>query len=73
MSRTKRWLHLVELDTKRIVKTYTVEDYDEEPREDDPFIGSYPPSLISGRAQAQPQRNETAAHDSTTTLQEAGQ
>ena len=73
MSRTKRWLHLVELDTKRIVKTYTVEDYDEEPREDDPFVGSYPSSLISGRAQAQPQRNETTTHDSTTTLQEARQ
>lgn len=73
MSRTKRYLHLVELDTKRIVKTYTVEDYDEEPREDDPFVGSYTSNLISGRAQTQPQRNEAAAHDSTTALQEAGQ
>ena len=69
MSRTKRYLHLVELDTKRIVKTYQMEDYDEEPREDDPFIGSYAPNLISGRAQAQPQRNEATAHNSSTTLQ----
>lgn len=71
MSRTKRWLHLVELDTKRIVKTYQMEDYDEEPREDDPFVGSYPSNLISGRAQTQPQRNKTTTHDTNTTLPEA--
>lgn len=71
MSYTKRWLHLVETDTKRIVKTYELGDYDEEPREDDPFVGSYTPNLISGREQAQPQRNEATTHDSNTTLPEA--
>lgn len=69
MSYTKRWLHLVETDTKRIIKTYPLEDDDQAAIEDDPFIGSYPSNLISGREQAQPQRNETTTHDSTTPLQ----
>ena len=73
MSRTKRYLHLVEMDTKRIKHTYEWEEYDEIQNEDDPFVGSYPQNIISGRAQAQPQRNETTTHDSNTTLQEAGE
>lgn len=71
MSMTKRYLHLVEMDSKRIVKTYELEDYEADTIEDDPFNGSYPPNLISGRAQAQPQRDKTTTHDSTRTLPEA--
>jgi len=71
MSITKRYLHLVETDTKRIVKTYPLEDDDQAAIEDDPFNGSYPQNLISGREQAQPQRDKAAAHDSNTTLPEA--
>lgn len=71
MSRTKRYLHLVELDTKKIVRTYTWEEYDEIAEQDDPFNTIYSQNLISGRAQAQPQRNETTTHDSTRTLPEA--
>lgn len=71
MSRTKRYLHLVEMDSKRIVKTYELEDYEADTIEDDPFNGSYPPNLISGRTQAQPQRDEATTHDFTRTLPEA--
>lgn len=71
MSRTKRYLHLVDMDSKRIVKTYEWEEHDQDTREDDPFNGSYPQNLISGRTQTQSQRNETTAHDSNTTLPEA--
>lgn len=71
MSRTKRYLHLVEMDSKRIVKTYELEDYEADTIENDPFNGSYPSNLISGRTQAQPQRDETITHDSTRTLPEA--
>lgn len=71
MSRTKRYLHLVEMDSKRIIKTYEWEEHDQDTREDDPFNGSYSSNLISGREQAQPQRNETTTHDSTRTLPEA--
>lgn len=71
MSRTKRYLHLVEMESKRIVKTYEWEEHDQDTRENDPFNGSYPSNLISGRAQAQPQRDEAITHDSNTTLPEA--
>jgi hypothetical protein len=71
MGMTKRYLHVIEEQTKRIVKTYPLEDDDQAAIEDDPFIGSYPQNLISGREQAQPQRDKAAAHDSNTTLPEA--
>jgi len=71
MSLTKRFLHLVELDTKKIVLTYTWEEYDEITGEDDPFVGEYSQNLISGRAQAQSQRDEATTDDSTRTLPEA--
>lgn len=72
MSLTKRFLHLVELDTKKIVRTYTWEEYDEITGEDDPFVGEYAPNLISGRTQAQPQRDETTTTHTTGTLQGTG-
>lgn len=71
MSRTKRYLHLVEMDSKRIAKTYEWQEHDQDTREDDPFNGSYPQNLISGRTQAQSQCNKTTAYDSNTTLPEA--
>lgn len=71
MSRTKRYLHLVEMNSKRIKHNYEWEEDDEDTRENDPFNGSYPQNLISGREQAQPQRNETTTYDSNTTLPEA--
>lgn len=71
MSRTKRYLHLVEMNSKRIKHTYEWEEDDEDTIEDDPFIGSYPSNLISGRTQAQSQRDEATTHDSTRTLPEA--
>lgn len=71
MSRTKRWMDLVHAATNTVVHTYHWEEDDETTREDDPFNGSYTPNLISGRKQAQPQRNEATTHDSNTTLPEA--
>jgi hypothetical protein len=69
---TKRYLHVIEEQTKR--KKYTYEWEEDEAHyaaQDDPFKGSYPQNLISGREQAQPQRDKAAAHDSNTTLPEA--
>lgn len=71
MSRTKRWMDLVDAATNTVVHTYYWEEDDEDTRENDPFNGSYPSNLISGRAQAQPQRDEAITHDSNTTLPEA--
>lgn len=71
MSRTKRYLHLVEMNSKRIKHTYEWEEDDEDTREDDPFNGSYPSNFISRREQAQPQRDEAITYDSNTTLPEA--
>lgn len=70
MSMTKRYLHLVEMDTKKVTRTYTWEEYDEiTGAQDDPFAGEYPPSLISGRQSKQQERTEATNASANTTLQ----
>ena len=69
MSRTKRYLHLVEMDTKQIVRTYSWEEYDEITGEDDPFVGEYAQNLISGRPQEQSERDEATTDHTNRTLQ----
>ena len=70
MSMTKRYLHLVEMDTKRIKHTYSIEDYEAHySAQDDPFAGEYPSSLISGRQSQQQERTEATNASIDSTLQ----
>jgi len=70
MSMTKRYLHLVEMDTKKVTRTYTWEEYDEiAGAQDDPFAGEYPSSLITGRQSKQQERTEATHASTNTTLQ----
>jgi hypothetical protein len=72
MSMTKRYLHLVEMDTKRIKHTYSIEDYEAHySAQDDPFAGEYPSSLITGGKSKQQERTE-ATHASTNTALQGG-
>lgn len=70
MSMTKRYLHLVEMDTKKVTRTYTWEEYDEiTGAQDDPFASHYPSSLITGRQSQQQERTEAANTSTDTALQ----
>ena len=67
---TKRYLHLVEMDTKKVTRIYTWEEYDEiAGAQDDPFTGEYPSSLITGRQSQQQERTETTRTSTNTALQ----
>jgi hypothetical protein len=70
MSMTKRYLHLVEMDTNKVTRTYTWEEYDEiAGAQDDPFAGQYPSSLITGGKSQQQERTEATHASTDTTLQ----
>jgi len=70
MSMTKRYLHLIEEQTKRTKHTYEWwEDEAHYSAQDDPFTGHYPSSLITGRQSQQQERTEAAHASTNTTLQ----
>lgn len=70
MSMTKRYLHLVEMDTNKVTRTYTWEEYDEiAGAQDDPFAGEYPSSLITGGKSKQQERTEAVNTSTNTALQ----
>lgn len=70
MSMTKRYLHLVEMDTNKVTRTYTWEEYDEiAGAQDDPFAGQYPSSLITGGKSQQQERTEATNASIDSTLQ----
>jgi hypothetical protein len=70
MSMTKRYLHLIEEQTKRTKHTYEWwEDEAHYSAQDDPFAGEYPSSLITGRQSQQQERTKATNSFTDTTLQ----
>jgi len=70
MSMTKRYLHLIEEQTKRTKHTYEWwEDEAHYSAQDDPFAGEYPSSLITGGKSKQQERTEATHASTNTTLQ----
>jgi hypothetical protein len=58
------------MDTKRVTRTYTWEEYDEiAGAQDDPFASHYPSSLITGRKSQQQERPEATNASTNTALQ----
>jgi len=58
------------MDTNKVTRTYTWEEYDEiAGAQDDPFAGQYPSSLITGGKSQQQERTEATHASTDTTLQ----